>query len=145
MNERIILSVVAIIMLVLTLKKGDTRTRWLTSLLTVGILITWTGVSEIIFLGLIIYMFTSLLITFVNLKEKKLSRFFRITIIFSGLWTFIANFFLLLQLPLEQIIRISSIVPLILYAISLFKGIAKRKEVGYLTIMNVELLLNGIR
>ncbi len=145
MTERIILSIVAIIMLALTFKKGDKLTTFLTAGLTVGLLLTWTGISFIITTGLIIYIFTALFISIINFKNKGLTTFNRTTIVLSGFFVFGANLFSLMHWPYAGEIRISMIIPIILFLVSLFKGMVKRKEIGYLTIMNVDFLLRLIR
>ena len=145
MTERIILSIVALIMLALTFKKGDKQTTLLTSGLTVGILITWIGVPTVITVGLIIYMLTALLISLTILRSKKLTKFNRTTIVLTGVFAFGANLFSIMHWPYAGEIRLSMIIPIILYIISLVKGMIKRKEFGYQTIMNVEFLLRLIR
>ena len=145
MTERLILSIVAVIMLALTFKKGDEQTTLLTSGLTVGILITWTGVPTVITVGLIIYMLTALLISLTNLRSKELTKFNRTTIVLTGVFAFGANLFSVMHWPYAGEIRLSMIIPIILYIISLVKGMIRRKEFGYLTIMSVEFILRLIR
>jgi hypothetical protein len=145
MTERIILSIVAIIMLVLTLKKDDRQTTLLTAGLTFGILITWIGTPIIISIGLITYMLTALLISLTNLRKKGLSKLNQITIVIAGIWAFVLNLMLIMHLPYASEVRISVIIPIILYLISLIRGMIKRKELGSLTIMNVEFILRLIR
>jgi len=145
MTERIIISVVAIVMLALTFKKGDKKSTLLTTALTVGILITWTGVQTVITIGLITYMMTSLLIAIINLRSKGLGVFNRTTIVLTGIFAFVVNLFLIMHWPYAGEIRLSMIIPIILYLISFFKGMLKRNEMGYLTIMNVDFLLRLIR
>ncbi|MGI9532441.1 hypothetical protein [Lutimonas sp.] len=145
MTERIILSIVAIIMFALTLKKGDKGTKLLTAGLTVGILITWTGLPMLITAGLIIYMLTGLMISFSNLKSKELTKLNQTTIVIAGILAFVANLFSIMHWPYAGEMRLSMIIPIALYIISLFNGMIKRKEMGYLTIMNVEFILRLIR
>lgn len=144
-TTRIILSIIAIVMLVLTIKKGDKRTVLLTTLLTVGILITWAREPTIITIGFLMYIFTALLISIVNLKSKGLTRFKRITIVLTGAIAFFSNFFSIMHWPFAGIVRLSTIIPLGLYGFSLFKGMIKRKELGYLTILNADFLFRWLR
>lgn len=145
MTERIILSIVALIMLGLTFKKGDKQTILLTAGLTFGILITWTAVPTVITVGLIVYILTALLISLTNLRSKEHTKFNQSTIVLTGLFAFGANLFSIMHWPYAGEIRLSMIIPIILYIISLVKGMIKRKEFGYQTIMNVEFLLRLIR
>ena len=145
MTERIILSIVALIMLTLTFKKGDKQTTLLTAGLTFGILITWTGVPTTITVGLIVYILTGLLISLANLRCKQHTRLNQTTIVLSGVFAFGANLFSIMHMPYAGEIRLSMIIPIILYIISLANGMIKRKEFGYMTIMNVEFLLRLIR
>jgi hypothetical protein len=138
MTEKIVLSIISIIMLALTLKKGDKRTIFLTVGLTLGILITWTRVPVIITVGLVTYMLTALMIAMTSLRSKELSKLNQVTIILSGIWAFGANLFSIMHSPYAGEIRLSIIIPIIFYIISLLYGMTKRKEFGYLTIMNVE-------
>lgn len=145
MTERIILSIVAILMLAFTLKRGNKQTTLLTAGLTVGILTTWTGLPTVITVGMIIYMLTALLISLTNLRSKELTRFNRTTIVLTGVFAFVTNLFLIMHWPYAAEVRLSMIIPIIFYIISLVKGMIRRKEFGYITIMNVEFLLRLIR
>lgn len=145
MIGRIILSIVAIIMFALTLKKGDKRIILLTAGLTFGILITWTAFPMLKTAGLIIYMLTGLIISFSNLKSNELTILNRTTIVIAGLFTFGANLFSIMHWPYAGVVRISMVIPIALFIISLFNGMIKRKEIGHLTIMNLEFIIRLIR
>lgn len=145
MTERIILSIISIIMLVITLKKGDKLTIILTTGLTIGILITLIKIPMLIFLGSIIYMLTALWIAITNLKRKDLTKLNQVTILLSGIWAFIGNLSSILHWPYAEIFRLSMIIPILFFIISLFYGMIKRKEFGYLSIMNLEFALRLIR
>lgn len=132
-------------MLVLTLKKGDKIAIVLTAGLTVGILITWTRLPMLITAGLILYMLTGLIISLFNLKRNELDKLNRTTIIVAGLFAFGANLFAIMNWSYAGEIRLAMIIPIVLYLISVFKGMIKRKEIGFLTIMNVEFLMRLIR
>ena len=145
MTERIILTIVALIMFALTIKKSDIITIILTTCLTFGILITWSGVQSLVSIGIVTYMLTALVIAIINLEKKGLSKFNRQTIFLAGLFSFLSNLFAFMQWPFATIIRFCIIIPLAFFLISLFKGITKRNEIGQLTIMNIELLLKFLR
>lgn len=132
-------------MLALTLKKGDKQSIILTVGLTIGILITWTRVPVVITIGLVTYMLTALMIAMNSLRTKELSKLNQVTIILSGIWAFGANFFSIMHWPYAGEIRLSMIIPIIFYIISLLYGMTKRKEFGYLTIINVEFALRLFR
>jgi len=93
MTEKIILSIISIIMLVLTLKKGDKRTICLTLGLTIGILLTWTRVPVIITIGIFTYMLTALMIAMTSLRSKELTKLNQVTIGLSGMWPLERIFF----------------------------------------------------
>jgi hypothetical protein len=145
MTERLILSIAAIIMLVYTIKRGDKRTILLTAGLTLGILIIWTDILIVIISGMIINMVTALMIVGMNLKNKGLNKLYKTAIVLAGIITFVSNMSSIMHLPYAQFVRISMIIPIGLFIVSLIKGIAKRKEFGYLTIMNVDFLLRLFR
>ena len=132
-------------MLFLTSKKGDKMTLYLTVGLTLGIFITWIGIPIIKTVGLLIYMLSGLLISLTNLKAKGLSKMDKLTIILAGLFTFGVNLFSFMRWPYAGEVRLSLIIPVSLFLITLFSGMIKRKEVGYLTIMNVAFILRLIR
>jgi|SRR5690554_1509962 len=145
MTERIILSIAAIIMLVYTFKKGDRRTILLTAGLTIGILVIWTDILIVIVAGMIISMVTALIIAVMNLKNKDLNKLDKTAIVLAGIFTFVSNMSSIMHLPYAQFVRISMIIPIGLFIVCFINGIAKRKEFGYLTIMNVDFLLRLIR
>lgn len=132
-------------MLALTLKKGDKQSIILTVGLTIGILITWTRVPVVITIGLVVYMLTALMVAMNSLKTKELSKFNQVTIILSGIWAIGANLFSIMHWPYASEIRLSMIIPIIFYIFSLLYGMTKRKEFGYLTIMNIEFVLRLFR
>lgn len=132
-------------MLVITLKKGDKLTIILTTGLTIGILITLIKIPMLIFLGSIIYMLTALWIAITNLKRKDLTKLNQVTILLSGIWAFVGNLSSILHWPYAEIFRLSMIIPILFFIISFFYGMIKRKELGYLTIMNLEFALRLIR
>ena len=122
MTERIILSIVSIIMLALSLKKGDKQSIIFTIGLTIGILITWSRVPVVMTIGLVTYMLTALMIVINSLRMKELSNLNQVTIIFSGIWTLGANLFSIMHWPYADEIRLSMIIPIIFYIISLIYG-----------------------
>lgn len=144
MTEKIVLSTVSIAMLIFTLQKGDKQSTFLTAGLTIGILITWVNVSQIITLGLVIYMLSALMISFLHLRIKNLSKLKLATIILTGFVAFISNLFSIMSWPGFGAIRLILIIPIVLYILVLIKGMIKRKELGYLTIMNTEMILRMI-
>lgn len=145
MIERIIISIVSILMLALTSMKGDKKTTLLTSGLTIGILITWIEIPIIITVGMIIYMLTALMISITSIKTKELTKFNQITITMTGIWACGINLFSILHLPYAELVRLSIIIPITLYLINLINGLIRRREFGYMSIMNVEFILRLIR
>jgi hypothetical protein len=67
------------------------------------------------------------------------------TIAIAGFFAFGANLFSIMHWPYAGEIRLSMIIPIALYLTSLFNGMIRRKEIGYLTIMNVEFIMRLIR
>ena len=145
MTERIILTIVSIAMLILTIQKKEKYSIILTCGLTLGIIITWTRIPIIITSGILIYMITTLLITFYGIRKKELLKSEKIIISITGIWPFIAKVFAFNHYPYTNEIRLSMIIPLLLYLILIGKGIIKKKECGFMTILNVEFLLKFLR
>jgi hypothetical protein len=90
-------------------------------------------------------MVTALIIAAMNLKNKCLNKLDKTAIVLAGIFTFVSNMSSVMHLPYAQFVRISMIIPIGLFIGSLINGIAKRKEFGYLTIMNVDFLLRLFR
>lgn len=145
MTERIILSIVAITMLILTIQKGDKWTIILTSGLTLGIMMTWIGIPKVMLSGMAIYMLTALLISFYSLKSRKVLQFKNVSTAITGIWAFGANLFQIMNWPYADELRISMFIPIILFLILLTKGLAKSKDLGYMSILNTEFILRLIR
>ncbi len=145
MTEKIILLIISIIMLVITLKKGDKLTIFLTTGLTIGILITLTKIPILLFIGSIIYMLTALGITIISIKRKDLTKLNQVTILLSGIWAFVGNLSSIMHWPHAEIFHLSMIIPILFFVISLFYGMFKRKEFGYLSIMNLEFAFHLFR
>ncbi|MBI1183266.1 hypothetical protein GC194_03270 [bacterium] len=127
------------------MKRDDKLTKLLTLGLNVGILMTWTGVPMVITVGLIIYMLTALMISFYGLKTKGHTILNRLTIVIAGIFSFVAHISFLMHWPFAGAVRMSMVIPLTLYLISLFYGMIKRKEMGYLTILNLAFFMRLIR
>ena len=143
MTEKITLSIVSLIMFIFTLTKGDKWSIILTSGLTIGILITWIGIPIIFTSGILIYMLTALIILISNAKSKEHTTLKKTTLILSGIWGFIPNLFSIMHWPFANEIRLSMIIPITCYLIYLLFG-KKMKELGYLTIINIDFLLRLI-
>lgn len=142
MTERILLSIIAIIMLLLTIRKKEKKSIILTAGLTIGILITWSGIPIIISMGLLLYMITTLFIALINIKSKTSSKFNQTTIVLVSICAFGSHLFNFMHWPYANQMRLVLFIPILFYIISLVKGMAKRKEFGYLTIMICDFLMN---
>jgi hypothetical protein len=140
MTERIILSIITIIMFALTLKQGDKRSIFITIGLAIGILVTWIGIPIIMTSGMAIYMITAITMVLTNLNIKTSSKLHQITIILSGIWAFGTMLFSLMHWPYGGLIRLSAVVPVIFYVTSMWYGLIKKREFGYLTILNFQFL-----
>lgn len=145
MTDRIILTIVSIIMLILTIQKKEKYSITLTCGLTLGILITWTKNPIMISSGMLIYMIAALLITFYGVRKKEISKLERSVISISGIWAFMTKLFVLNHYPYTNEIKVSMLIPLILYLILIGNGMIKKKEFGFLTILNIEFLLRFLR
>lgn len=145
MTEKIILSVVSIVMLAFTLQKGDKRWVLLTAGLTVGVLMTWCRVKEIMIFAGAIYMIVALIAAIVNVGNQNLTKLDKTTIVSAAVWAFGLHLFSIMHWPYSAEIQLSSIIPIILFAISLPRGMINRKELGYLTILNTEFILRLIQ
>jgi len=145
MTERIILSVVAIAMLVFSIQKKDKQTIFLTAGLALGILITWTGIPLIITIGLIIYMLTALVISISGLNRQGPETVTKVSIVVCGIWAFGSNLFAIMPWPYAGEVKLSMLIPLTFYLILLAKGLIKKKEFSFLTIMNTDFLIRLLR
>lgn len=145
MTERIIISIIASITLILTIRKGDKLSIILTIGLTLGIFVTWTGIPIVITIGMIIYMVSVLLISINGIINKELNIMDKILISLIGLWALSANLFSVIHWPYASEVKLSMIIPLTFYLILLGKGIVKKKEFGYLTILNADFLMRLLR
>jgi hypothetical protein len=144
MTDRIILTTVSIIMLILTIQKKEKYSIILTCGLTLGILITWTKIPIMISAGMLIYMIAALLITFYGIRLKQLSILEKTVISVTGMWAFVTILFQLNHYPYANVLRLSLIFPLLLYLILLRKGLIRKNEFGFLTILNLGFLLSLI-
>lgn len=144
MIERVLLSFIAIVLLALAFRKRDKMSILITAGLTFGILFTWIGIPIVYMLGIIIYLLSTLLILYTNIRKNELSTYNRTTIIVSGVYAFGIKLSSILHWPYAEEFRLLAIIPIILFLISLFKGMIKRKEIGYLSILNVDFLMRLI-
>ncbi|MCK4661366.1 MAG: hypothetical protein KAT68_00765 [Bacteroidales bacterium] len=145
MTERLILTIIAVVMLLLTIQKKYKWTIIITSGLAFGILITWTGIPLVITAGMIIYTITAFMSIIYGVRNKELSNIERIIIGLIGLWALTANLFAIMHLPYANEINLSMMIPLIGYIFLIIKGLFRKKEFGFLTILNAEFLLRLLR
>ena len=146
MTERIILSIVALAMFLLTMKKRGLFHKIITGTLTIGILITWTGLPIIITLGFSIFTLGSALTIAYVFTQKHLLALDKIIIGLTGLIVFIGNIFAIMNWPYGNQIKILMIIPVIAYIILLIKTKMKLKiEIGFMTILAVSCLLKFLR
>ena len=144
MIERTILSFVAVIMLFLTIEKGDKRSIILASGLTLGILVTWLSAPIVQTMGYSIYILTALLISLNSLTLKSVEAGKRASVAAIGLWVFLIHLSALLQLPNAELTRLSTIIPIVLFGVLLYRGLKKSNEFGYVTILSSELIVSLI-
>jgi len=144
MTERIILSIVAIIMLILTIQRNKKLPIILTSGLTIGILITWTENPMVIMFGMLIYILSALFVAIYGLKNKELLKYEKVIISLTGLFSFTANLFAFMHYPFAYEIGFSMIIPLTLFLVTLGKGMIHKSEFGLMTVLNVDFLLRFI-
>lgn len=145
MIEKVILTVVAVLMLVLTLRKKDKYSISLTLGLTFGIILTLVENSVSITIGYVIYIIASLFSAVYGIRNKELNRLERTVIVLTGIWSVCVYVSSVLHLPFATLSRLSVVIPIILYILSVIKGISKTKEFGFLTILNVNFLFRFLR
>lgn len=145
MTGKILISTIAIAMLILTLIRGDKRTIWLTVLLTIGLLAAWIEDPTVKSVALGIYSCSALLISLNALQRSDMSKILRTSVFVTGVWALVTNLFVFMNWPYANELRLSLLVPILLYLLNVAKGLAKQKELGYMTILNSVFLLKLIR
>lgn len=141
MLGKLFLSFVSILMIILSFLKSDFKSRLITCLLAFGVLITWIDEPIANLIGLMLYMLTTIYISIYSLRAIKLKPIIQATLFSAGLLAFISNLLSITHWPYANEIRLSLIIPLVLYFISLFNGMTKRNEMVYLTLINTEFLI----
>jgi len=144
MIERIILSIVAIVMLILTIQRKERLSIVLTSGLTLGILIIWFGNLMLIRVGMLTYLISALWIMLYGLKKKELLTYEKLIISLTGLFAVIANLFELMHYPYAYEIGLSMIIPLVLFLFALVRGLIRKCKLGFMVILNLEFLFRFI-
>ena len=145
MTERIILSIVAISMFLLTMQKQGQFQKIITGALTVGILITWIGLQSLVTFGFVVFTFASALTIVYIFTQKHLLTIEKILIGVTGLIVFIGNIFGIMNWPYGNEIKILMFIPLITFIFLLIKTNMKSKsEIGFMTILAVSCLLKFI-
>ena len=127
-------------MIVLVIKRGEKWPIIITSGLSIGVLFAWTGISNVILTGLIIYMLSAVFSAVYGVFSKDLPKHQRIIIALTGLFGLFANLSALNHWPYAGEIRLSMAIPLALYLILIYKGYARKGEFGFLTILNTDFL-----
>ena len=146
MTERIILSIVAVAMFLLTMKKQGMFHKIITGTFTIGILITWTGLPLIITFGFLIFTLGSALTIAYIFTQEHLLTLDKIIIGLTSLIVFTGNLFAIMHWPYGNEIKILTIIPLIAFIILLMKTKMKLKpEIGFMTILAVSCLLKFIK
>jgi len=132
-------------MLIMTIQKRDKWTIVITSGLTLGILLILTGFTISHLVGLGIYTISGLLFIIYTYRSKELPNLERIIIGITGTWVIITCIYKVLHYAYADVIQVLTIIPVICYFILLQRGLIKRKEFGFLTIVNVEFIITILR
>ncbi len=144
-TERIILSIVAILMLILTIKRGDKLSIIITTGLTIGVLSVWTGVQIIIGIGISIYMLSSLATVLYSIRNKKMNTLEKLIISLTGMWSLVADISVINHYPYAYTLKLSMIIPIVFYITMTIRGLYKRNEMGFLTILNLDFFIKMIQ
>jgi len=143
MEQRIILSIVAIIMVFWVINKNqkDKIDIIFTAGLGAGIFLSWIGNEPFFSIGLTLYLLTTLVILLHQLISKKNEKSFQWSIFCVCIWTIISHLSNLLNWPFAYETHLSIIFPLLFYTISIFKGIYKTTAFSYSMILVAGLIL----
>jgi len=134
MIERIILSGVSVLMLLIALKQRDKYPLLITIGLTLGVLMSWMiGISTI---GILVYMLSVFCVCLYGLFRYRLPIIDKVLIVLVGLSTLIYNTAYLMSWPYWFEFTFSSVFPLIMSIILIIKGRFKTKELSFLVIFS---------
>jgi hypothetical protein len=146
MTERIILSVVTVIMFLLTLRQQGLFVKLIVGGLTIGVLLTWTANPTIITIGFLLFTICSLLTTIYGLTQKHLTSLEKVIISLTGFIVMTGNIFAFQNWPYAIVIGMVMIIPVIGFIILLFQTKIKFKQwTGLMTILAVNSLINFIK
>jgi len=144
MIETTTLAIITIFMVIYAYMKGDKQSFLLTVGISFGIMIATFRISGIFYVGLTIYMLTTIAIVVLTINNRDLSTIRRGLIILTATLAFATPLFSIMNWPLFEIIKLFTVASIFLYAIVLSKGMMGKNEFGYLTIINVNFLVQLI-
>jgi|JI10StandDraft_1071094.scaffolds.fasta_scaffold974670_1 hypothetical protein len=139
--ERIILLLSSLIALYLAVKEKRKFCIIITTLFTIGFVLTITDIPHLILTGFLLTTFCSLLVVLYALTEKHLNTFEKVIISLTGLIISIGNLFIMQHWPYWNWIKIISIIPLISFCLLLHYSQYKSKSELIFTLI---LVLVGI-
>jgi hypothetical protein len=142
MTHTIIITIVTCLMLIWTLRRNDFWPLVLTLGYCVSILLLWMNLQEAAIISLITTHVTISIYGFVNTKLTISERIF---IGLSGIWSVLPFVFKIWHLPRVNAITITLVIPLALYFIMIYKGLTKKSEFGFLTILNIGIISELVR
>jgi hypothetical protein len=138
MLARVILTLVSLAMFGFTLRTKNKRYILLCSALTLGVLLSWSGITELILGGIILFMFTALIVSSFQLNHLNIKNLGAISLFLTGIWSFTLKLFFVMNWPYQEKLIVSLVIPVMLFVICLFHGMQKQKEFGFWVILIAE-------
>lgn len=140
-----ILSVVAAMMFVLSLFNKEKGAKILTIFLSLGIAILWVDFDFIQKMGIWLYLISVGTVLIYGIIHLKLPKRDRILIGIIGGFTSAGLLTEINYWAFYNEIKISMIFPILAYIILLNRGLVKKEEFGFLTILFADCLLRFLR
>lgn len=141
MALRLLLTIVALSLFTFTLRHKDKLSSSIMGGLTLGLLLTSLGMEELYGAGSAIHIIATLLIIVQAMKNKQSSIFWKLMLTFSGLASTYWTLTISEGWAYYSMFSIGLIIPLIIYTVLLARGLYKRSEFGFMTLINLEFLI----
>lgn len=139
MTERIILSLIAVLMTTLTLRQPGKWPKVITIAQTLGILSIWPGNMYVTTSGFILYTLSALAIIIYCGAQVHLSLFQKLLMGISSGSALLINLFMMLQAPVGNLVYVLVVLPVIsLLGLLMLNKRQLTAETGFMTILAME-------
>jgi hypothetical protein len=144
MAAKLIVTLTSFLIFLFTIRKGERLRTLLAGGLIVAFVFTWLPLTVFPFLAHFVYIIIGGVVFYRGVTLTRSEKIVRFSILSHGIFAVVTQSFVLFHLPFSGELKLSLIIPLIVYIIALFHGLKKEKEFETVSIFSIDFVFRVI-